>query len=230
MNGTSFIDFILLVIFIAFIVSRFMSHKLPKDDKNKKNIQSQQKKHGQPRTTSKGNSQENVVTLGQRPARKSTFQPEKISQEELEKIKGVDKIRAVDPTFNEAEFKDGAKQAFMLYWQAVAEKDEETLQNLLAPRLFDSTMDTIDTLEDAGKHRVTRIDKFDDLEIVDTRVNGLTALIDLKYTVTWAQSDVKNDTTSTQAQAKTTRTVWTLARNLSDEDPNWELEDIKPVN
>lgn len=232
MNGTSFFDLLLLIIFVVFIISRFMSYKLPRDD-NKKNKPGQkpggQPGPGQPKDPRAGN----VVPLTQqeKPQKPNRQSPKpQFSPEEIEKIEGVEKIRAVDPSFNEKEFKQGAKQAYMLYWQAVAEGDEETIANLVAPRLFDSALETIETLEEQGRHRVTRIDKFDDMSIVDTRVSGRTALIDLKYTVTQAQSDVKTDTSTTEAKAKKVTTVWTWARNLADEDPNWELEDISNVN
>lgn len=236
MNGTSFFDLLLLIIFVVFIITRFMSHKLPRDDnKNSKqggprNRAQQPAKKAPPERGRPGQDggQGNVVPLGQRenPQAPQT----QFSREEIDDMQGVDKIRAADPTFDEKEFKQGARQAYMLYQQAVAEGDEETLANLVSPRLFDQITEAIDQLDEAGKHRVTRIDSFDTVEIVDTRISGQTALIDLKYTVTQAQSDVKADTTSTQAKGKKTSTVWTWARNLADEDPNWELEDIKPVN
>lgn len=221
MNGSSFFDFLLLVIFVVFIITRFMSHKLPRDE-------SKDKKPGENRRNAPAES--NVVDMGKRQQPIQKPPQTKFSPEEIEKLEGVEKIKAMDPTFNEKEFKEGAKQAFMLYWQAVAEVDDDTLANLCSPRLFESTMDEAEALEENGKHKITRIDKLPTPEIIDTRVSGKAALIDLKYTPEMAQSDVKKGTSNTEAKAKKTSTVWTWARNVDDSDPNWELEEIKPVN
>lgn len=221
MNGTSFFDFLLLILFVVFIISRFMSHKLPRDENKDK-----QNRPDAPKNTSQGN----VVDMGKRQQPVQRPPKPKFSPAEIEKMEGLEKIKAVDPTFDEKEFKEGAKQAFMLYWQAVAEGDEETLANLCSPRLFDSTVETIEALEADGKHKVTRLDKLETPEVVDTRLSGKSAIIDLKYTSEMAQSEVKQGTSGTEAKSRKTSVIWTWARNVDDPDPNWELEDIKPVN
>ncbi len=215
MNDTFFFDLIILIVFVVFIFSRFMSTKLPRDDdKDNKRNQSGQ-----------------VIDLPSRPV-VTPLKPQNkgLSAAELDKLKGADKIRAIDPSFDEKEFISGAKQAYILYWQAVADSDEGTIDALTSPRVFDDIFEKIEELEKKDKRLITRVDGFDSVDIIDTRINGKTAIVEVKYVVNQAQVEVKSSSTSTAAKAKKESVVWVLARNVDEADPNWELEDIKTIN
>lgn len=226
MNEGSIFDIIILIGFLFFIITRFTGNKLPRDDQKDKQKPGQNKgPFGRQATRPQDGPK--VVDLPRKPM---TPPKPKVSPEMLAKLNGADLLRAVDPGFNEKEFVSGARQAFTLYWQAITDRDEETLDALTSPRLFDQAMEQIEELAEDEKVLLTRIDKIVAVELADTRVSGRTAIAEVKYTADMAQAEVKKSTKTTTAAAKTYEAVWVWARNIDDPDPNWELEDIKPLN
>ena len=225
MNDAFILDLIIMIGFAVFIFSRFFSTKLPKDP-NKKGPEAGGKKRIDPHAKPAAK----VVEMPRKPP--VSVRPKKpaVSQEVLAKLEGAERLKAVDPSFDEKNFISGARQAFTLYWQAVAEKDEKTLDSLAGPKVFDDIMDKVEELEAEDRVLVTRIDKLHSVELVETRVNGRTEIAEVRYKADMAQSEVQASTKSTSASAKPYDAIWVWARNIDDTDPNWELEAINPTN
>lgn len=215
------LDFILLVFLAVFIFSRFFGYKLPKqkptlfDDINKR------------QNAGKGAAQRQVVDFPKSPEaslkditptpsydeeeEEDYAQPE---QPEQQKLSGIAALKKADPSFKEKDFIDGAKQAFGLYYTAVAQKDMDTLEALLSPPLFAEISEKIEN----GVEHFT-VAKPPKAEIVDVKLHGRTALVDVKYT---AELD-----TPTKKQQHTS--VWTWVKPITTDDPNWELDKITPL-
>lgn len=229
MNETFIFDLLILVGFIYFIFSRFFGTKLPKDDSKKDPNAPQRKGFGQPQDA---RSQEpgKVVEMPRKPP--VTVKPKKpvVSPEVLAKLEGAERLKAVDPTFDEKAFLSGARQGFTLYWQAVTDYDEETLDALTSPRVYDEIMDRIEPLHEEGRVLLTRIDKITSVTLAETRVSGRSAIAEVLYEAEIAQSEVKKNTKTTSSSAKPYKAIWVWARNIDDPDPNWELEEIQPLN
>ena len=232
MNDGSFFDLIIIIGFLFFIFSRFFGTKLPKDPKKgNKFCQKPGSNTQNGRIDRTGAKPANtVVEMPRKPTVTVKMNKPTVSPEVLAKLEGAERLKAVDPTFDEKTFISGARQAFNLYWQAVAEYDEETLDALTSPRAFDKIMDRIEPLQDEGKALLTRVDKLESVTLGDTRVNGRTAIAEVKYVAQLGQSEEDKAAKSTDAQAKLYEAVWIWARNVDDLDPNWELDDIKVVN
>jgi len=234
MNETFIFDIIILVGFVYFIFSRFFGTKLPKDDSKKGPGMQQRKGMGRPQDIDRKGARPagQVVEMPRNNKPPVAVKPKKpvVSPEVLAKLEGAERLKAVDPTFDEKTFLSGCREAFNLYWQAAAEYDEETLDALTSPRAYDDIMDRIEPLEEEGRMLLTRIDKFESITLAETRVNGRTAIAEVKYEVEMAQSEVKKNTKSTSSSGKPYKAVWVWARNIDDPDPNWELEDVKPLN
>lgn len=233
MNETFIFDLIILVGFGYFIFSRFFSNKLPKDDSKKgpqqRNMQQRKGMGAHPQKPGDKPTAQ-VVDMPRKPP--VAVKPKKpvVPPEVLAKLEGAERLKAVDPSFNEKEFLSGARQAFTLYWQAVAENDEETLDALTSPRAYDAIMDRIEPLQEDGRVLLTRIDKIESVTLAQTRVSGRSAIAEVKYEAEMAQSEVKKNTKTTSSSAKPYKAVWVWARNIDDPDPNWELEEINPIN
>lgn len=224
MNETFIFDLLILVGFIYFIFSRFFGTKLPKDDKKKGPNAPQDKGFNRPQEAGK------VVEMPRKPP--VTVKPKKpvVSPEVLAKLEGAERLKAVDPTFDEKTFLSGARQGFTLYWQAVTDYDEETLDALTSPRVYDEIMDRIEPLHEEGRVLLTRIDKITSVTLAETRVSGRSAIAEVLYEAEIAQSEVKKSTKTTSSSAKPYKAIWVWARNIDDPDPNWELEEIQPLN
>src|SRR5690606_5164485 len=161
------LDLIIIVIVGLFVYSRFFSAKLPRDEgKSAKNIR---EAYGIKEAETKRNVVQAPITPKQRARR--------VSPQQLEKLEGVDRLRALDPGFEAASFLEGAKSAYGLFYDARANQDHSTLESLVAPRLLDDVLDELD-----GKNvKTITVENLEAAEIVDARVNGRTLIVDVKY-------------------------------------------------
>lgn len=213
--GTSFLDIIVIVLILAFVVTRFLSHNLPEETK-------------EDRKKAKKKSQ-NIVQF---PEVEATLKPVKKKErvvKNLDDLSGVEQVKAADKSFNEKEFVDGAQYAYNMFYEAINDVDEDTLDDLTAPRLFDRFMEKVDTLEAEGKKLRIDVKEITSAEIVDAKVHGQTAIIDVKYKAQHAEYVVDAEDNVVDGDPEKTKTVdavWTWARNVNETDPNWELEDI----
>jgi predicted lipid-binding transport protein (Tim44 family) len=198
MNEFSLLDLLVLGVLGVFVYTRFFGTKLPKD-KGKAGADILDF----PKTTVQG------APLS-RAARDAEVSRQR--QDQIQSASGVDKIRLADPSFHELEFVAGAVKAYEMYHQALATADEDTLQDLLSPRLFQKVVDELPDLQGTPAFR-----QMADASIVDARVNGRTVILDVKYVADHADGSRKT-------------TVWTWARSLASTDPNWELEDMKALS
>lgn len=117
-----------------------------------------------------------------------------------------------DKTFSEKTFIDGARAAFNMLYQACAEKDLDTLENLVSPALFDEIYESI---EEGRTNKALEASK---VELVDARVKGKTMVAEVKYSVR------KENTEEERTE------IWTWTRPINHNDPNWTLESIVPVS
>lgn len=211
--GFSALDIVFLIILAIFIVTRFMGNSLPKEDKKK------QKDKKVIKFPSEVMTQEEVETI-----QKQTKPAEPLKN--LEGLEGIDLIKKADRDFSEKDFLSGAELAYQMYYDAMNEVDEETLENMIAPRKFDEIMESIETLESENKKRFVLIDKFKDIEIIDAKLHGRTAILDVKYSVlqTDVIEDIDKDIDSIKKAPKEVSTVWTWAKSIDSDDLNWELE------
>lgn len=213
-TGFSFMDIVFLIVIAVFVISRFMGHNLPKDDKKTK----PSKILNFPADSAQDGAQ----------SKKADKKPLKVENDitDLSGLEGIQLIKKADNQFSETEFLSGAELAYKIYYDAVNEQDEETLENMLAPRKFDEIMENIESLEAEDKKRVVIIEKINKVEILDAKLHGRTAIIDVKYIV--EQTDVidglKKDPQKIKKKSKKVTSVWTWAKSIDSEDLNWELE------
>ncbi|MFT7144740.1 MAG: putative lipid-binding transport protein (Tim44 family) [Alphaproteobacteria bacterium] len=207
-TGFSFLDIVFLIVMAIFIVSRFTGNKMPKDGK---------------KTT------KNVVKFPEKTVESVKAAPaRKVSKVDMKNLSGLEQIKVVDSSFNKKDFLEGSEFAYKMYYDALNERDEETLEGMLAPRKFDEIMESVESLEEEGKQRYVAIQKIKSVEVLDARLHGRTAIIDVKYTVMQKDSIEKlnADKPSTKTKEKEVSTVWAWAKSVDSEDLNWELESI----
>ena len=208
------IDLIVLVLVVVIIVSRFTKFKLPKDPRDKAARRADlDRLRGRPLLR---DDEPKVVDITQAAeVRKSPVaKPKNAGFEAAKNLTGVAKIKALEPSFDEEVFLDGAKAAYGYFYTCWNAKDEEGLANLCAPALFDR----LEIEMNDNSWEQVEIDDITSVRVVDARVHGKTAVIDVAF-----------DTVEREGSAspKPVKRTWVLARPLGSEDPNWELEDIK---
>lgn len=199
------LDLIIIVIVGLFVYSRFFSKPLPRDKgKSAKNIREAYD------IKEAVEAESNVTPMKPAPRRR------RVSAEELEKLDGLDRVRAMDPSFDAASFMEGAKSAYGMFYNARANRDMDTLESLVAPRLLD---DVLDELESKTAKTIS-VDGVETAEVVDARINGRTVIVEVKYKAQHKEG----------GKLKPVQQVWTWARNVDADDPNWELEMMRPVS
>ncbi len=217
------IDIIVIGLVIAVIVTRFTKFKLPKDPRDSATRRADldrlrgrplirdEEPRDHPRDVT-AHAQATKVEEAAKPARKPSA---KELQAAAKGLTGMAKIKALEPGFNEADFMDGAKSAYGYFYECWNAKDEEGLANLCAPALFDRLMVH---LQDARMWEETHVDEIVRTAILEARVHGKTAVLDVAFDTLEREGN---------SAARPVSRVWVLARPLGSDDPNWEVQDIK---
>lgn len=207
-NANSFFDLIILGLMVWFVYSRFMSNKLPKDNKKPLNTAS-------------------ILPFNDN----NNDEPLKAQDNP---ISGMDELKKLDRSFKENDFINGTKQAFNMYYEALNNQDEDMLDSLIAPKLFDEVMDKVEEKMDKGIIPKTDVKDIVSVDIVDTRIQGKTAIISVKYAakIVEYEENIKSKkvTKNIAKKEKSIQTIWTWARPIDSSDPNWELEDINALS
>ena len=200
------LDILVLVLVGAFIASRFLGFKLPKDT-TLKNRKRRPGRAGRVLDFPKAPAAEAKLPA---PAAASPVQP--VKKVDVSHLKGIEKLKALEGDFSEKSFLEGAKKAYTYYYENLAKGDEGALEHLLAPRLME---EIAEQLERDGTPKAQPITDLK-AETADVRVSGRSAVIDVSFGAKHG-----NDTR---------KSVWTLARPLGSEDPNWEVQAIQPLS
>jgi predicted lipid-binding transport protein (Tim44 family) len=136
------------------------------------------------------------------------------------------RVVAADPGFDRDRFLEGAKTAFTIIVQAFASGDRAKLQPLLNPEVFRSFADAITARERAKETQETRIVAVNRAEIAESRVEGGTALVTVRFVSdqivatrgadgALLDGDPDNPVEHTDS--------WTFSRPVRSPDPNWIL-------
>lgn len=218
------VELLIIVAVGYFIYHQFSKHDLPKSKKGSKRS-----------TTHKAHKRRDKSTILDFPQKtasavKTSVKSKKPQSTDYAHLSGIAQVKAADKTFAEKDFLKGAQAAYTYYYDAWNKKDDKTLTNFLGAKLLDDTIRTFNKLDE--EQRTPHVEITDlDATIVDGRVVGRTALVDVKFTATQSENmlNAAGKTIEPKADAKKVTTIWTLARVIDSEDPNWSLEAINPL-
>jgi predicted lipid-binding transport protein (Tim44 family) len=220
------IDILVVVLVLAFVVSRFTGFKLPKDPRKpqeRRNDWEQLKqKFGAPQEATKD------IT----PAAKVVKKPAK-AKVDVSGLSGIEQIKALDAGFDEEGFRQGVEAAYRYFYDCWNRLDEEGLDNLCGTAL----MDKLEVQLAEHRKRKTKpqvlVNSIDAVEITDAKVKGRSAVIEVIVTATQSEDEIgvarKGKGGASGPVVHQQQVRWVLARALGSDDPNWELQDIKPA-
>lgn len=137
-------------------------------------------------------------------------------------------MKSVEPSFNVAQFTAGAKSAYEMILMAFENGDVDTLRDFLSDDVYESFLGAVSAREDSGLKieanfigvRETKVveatfaDETQEAEITMRFIGELTSVV--------RNADgevVEGDETEVKRQ----RDVWTFARIMGVDDPNWKL-------
>jgi predicted lipid-binding transport protein (Tim44 family) len=139
---------------------------------------------------------------------------------------GIRAIISADPTFDVAQFLEGAQGAYRMILEAFWKGDREALRPLASPEVLDSFEEAIRIREEAGHRLDNRLVLIERAVIEDARLSGRAAEIEVRF-----DADIAAVTRNaegeviggTMTDAVETHEVWTFRRTLGRGDPNWLL-------
>ncbi|MEE8271111.1 MAG: Tim44/TimA family putative adaptor protein [Alphaproteobacteria bacterium] len=146
---------------------------------------------------------------------------------------GLTQIRTADPTFDANAFVTGAQAAFQMIVEAFAKGDTGVLRPLLSDDLYDEFSESIRTRLANGESLENQIRAIKSAGMLDVRVDGRTAFIVVKFVTD--QSMETRDRTGKVIDGNADEAVemtdlWTFARNMRSNDPNWTLVETDSSN
>lgn len=143
---------------------------------------------------------------------------------------GVQRLKAVDKSFDETMFLRGARGAFEIIVNAFAAGDTAALRPLLSDDVYQSFSKAIADRQAAHETQETNLLSLKAAEIVTVELAGSEASIAVKFVsdqvnVTRAADGKVVDGEPERAVEKTD--IWSFSRDLQSRDPNWKLTGTK---
>lgn len=139
---------------------------------------------------------------------------------------GLRALVQADPSFNAAQFIDGAKSAYGMILEAFWKGDRETLGWLTEADVRDAFLGAIDAREAAGETLDNRLVGIERAVIASAEVAGRVARVTVRFDADIAAVTRDSDgnvVAGSLTDAVETHDVWTFARDLGSDDPNWKL-------
>ena len=140
------------------------------------------------------------------------------------------RLKAMDPDYDDREFLRGARSAFEWIVMAYARGDINELAGLLSPQVLVNFQAAIDERERSGETLEVTISSIKSAMIDDVRIEDSTVYITVEFISDQVKllRDANNDIIEgTDDRLETLTDVWTFARDVVSDDPNWQLVDIR---
>ncbi|MES2289879.1 MAG: Tim44/TimA family putative adaptor protein [Pseudomonadota bacterium] len=154
------------------------------------------------------------------PARDSVFEPGAAT--------GVRAIVAAEPSFDVGRFVEGAKAAYQMILEAYWRGEAGQLEGLTSDEVRRAFADSIAERQTAGHVLDNRLITIEKASILDAQIDGRDAQVTVRFEAdiaTVTRDSDGNVIAGSLSDAVPTTDVWTFARTLRSDDPNWILID-----
>ena len=144
--------------------------------------------------------------------------------------KGIDALQRADPSFDEAQFIEGAKAAFGMILSAYAEGDLAQLKRLLSYDLLQSFTKSIQQRVSDSETLEIKIEGISDVRILNAQVfdNVASIKVDFHSVQTRTITDGDGNVIEDEGVGKLELVdIWTFERDLTLSDPNWKLAETE---
>ena len=139
---------------------------------------------------------------------------------------GIAAVKKADPSFDEAQFMQGAASAFAMILHAFAEGDLSQLRRLLGYDLFNEFSDAIRSRNADNESLSLTVDSIDDVQLLDGEVVEGVASVTVRFVSQQTRRlfDANGDEiVDDSADHEPVIDVWTFERDTQIADPNWKL-------
>jgi predicted lipid-binding transport protein (Tim44 family) len=157
-------------------------------------------------------------------AASSPFTPLRVAPGSL--MGGLEKIKELDPSFDEKRFLQAAKQSFSMIVADFAKGDLTDSAKFLSPAIADHFKKAIAERAKAGHMLENKIARIRDADVAATKIDGTRAILTVR--IESEQENVLRDDKGAVLSGQPGRTeeisdVWTFARDTKSADPTWQL-------
>ena len=139
---------------------------------------------------------------------------------------GLRAIVAADPSFDVAQFLDGAKSAYRMILEAFWTADRDTLSWLTEDDVRNAFEEAIQQREADGHVLNNRLVAIERAVISDAALEGRLARVTVRFDADIVAITRDRDGTvvaGSLSDAVPTNDIWTFTRTLKSDDPNWKL-------
>ena len=169
--------------------------------------------------------EDNVIPLPGMESVQTDFDPEPEAFEGAA-APGLEDIRAADPSFNGAQFVEGAKSAFDMILHSYVAGDSKSLKDLLSPSVFADFDHAIKDRAAAGETLEETLVGFKSVEIIEAAMHDREAHVTIKFVS--QQVSVLYDSEHRVLDGDPTEVfdvtdIWTFSRDTKSRSPNWLL-------
>lgn len=138
------------------------------------------------------------------------------------------KMKALEPGFSVSEFLSGARGAYEMILMGFERGDMLEIKPFLSDDVYESFASVVDDRADKGLTVESEFVGVKELQLVDAEFDETTREGELTVRfvgqLTFAVRDDAGDVIEGDPKAiKTQRDVWTFAREMGSNDPNWQL-------
>ncbi|MBO9711533.1 MAG: Tim44 domain-containing protein [Sphingomonas sp.] len=145
---------------------------------------------------------------------------------------GLRAVISADSSFDLSQFVEGAKNAYRMILEAFWKGDTETLEWLVEDEVRAAFNQAISERQAAGHVLDNRLVAIERAMIADASVEGRVARITVRFDADIAAVTRDNDgnvVAGSLTDAVEAHDLWTFARNLRSDDPNWKLVETDEV-
>ena len=167
-----------------------------------------------------------VVTLPRRDGEDEYAEIDRMAPRSSELNRGLRAIRDADPNFDPRSFLDGAKSAYEMIVTAFAEGDRQTLRQLLASDVYENFEAAIEAREAAGETIEQTFVGLEDARLETAAVRDGEAFVAVRVVSQLISTTRDRDGAVIDGDPDAVvevRDVWTFARDVDSDDPNWRL-------
>jgi predicted lipid-binding transport protein (Tim44 family) len=172
--------------------------------------------------------EERVATAPARPAIAALPEPREVANSNIAgpAEKGLRAIVAADPSFDVTQFLEGAQSAYRMTLEAFWKGDDDALSHLAEEPVQHAFAEAIAARTAAGHVLDNRLVSIERARIEDAGIEGRIGRITVRFDADIAAvtRDAEGHVVAgSLSDAVQTHDLWTFARALRSDDPNWKL-------
>ena len=138
------------------------------------------------------------------------------------------KMKTVEPSFNVSQFTGGAKAAYEMILMAFENGDVDTLRDFLSDDVYESFLGAVAAREDSGLKIEANFIGVRETKVADAEFDETTREAEVTMRFVGELTSVVRDADGNivegdETEVKRQRDVWTFARIMGSDDPNWKL-------